>query len=327
MKIRLLIIGVIITIGIVAFLLSRQGSRNEKDLLQLSGNIEVTEADLGFKYGGKIAGLFKEEGQPVTSGERLAILDSAEIEGQAAQVRAALGETLTRLNELKAGSRPQELAQAKAQVTNAEAELIKAKSDYERYFSLYEKGIVSAEQRDAMKKNRDVALSQHQKALEALSLVKEGPRQEEIQAAGSRVKQAEAAVQVSEERLKETALSAPLSGVVLRKNAEKGEIALPGIAVYTIGDLQHPWIKIYVKEDKLGLVKLGQKAEITTDSYPNKKYEGVVTFISSEAEFTPKNVQTREERVKLVFGVKVSVKNINDELKPGMPADVKIFIR
>lgn len=327
MKKRLLIIGVLITIGLAVFLSSRLGSRNEKDILLLSGNIEVTETDLGFKYGGRIAGLYKEEGQIVTSGERLALLESSEIEGQASQSRASLGETLTRLNELKAGSRPQELEQAKAQVANAEAELIKAKSDYERYSGLYEKGVVSAEQRDAMKKGRDVAMSQHKKALEALSLVMEGPRKEDILAAGSRVKQAEAAVKVSVARLEESVLSAPLSGVVLRKNAEAGEIALPGIAVYTIGDLKHPWIKVYVKEDKLGLVKLGQKAEITTDSYPDKKYEGVVTFISSEAEFTPKNVQTREERVKLVFGVKVSVKNINDELKPGMPADVTIFIR
>ncbi|MBI5632944.1 MAG: efflux RND transporter periplasmic adaptor subunit [Nitrospirae bacterium] len=326
MKKRLLIIGALIIIGFVVFLLNRQGNRNGKDII-LSGNIEVTEADLGFKYGGRIAALYKDEGQIVAKGESLALLDSAEIEGQADQSRALLNETRTRLNELKAGSRPQELTQAKAQVANAEAELIKAKSDYERYSSLYEKGVVAAEQRDAMKKSRDVATAQHQKALEALSLLKEGPRREEIQAAGSRVHQAEAAVKVSEERLKETVLTAPLSGIVLQKNAEKGEIALPGIAIYTIGDLQHPWIKIYVKEDKLGLVRLGQKAEITTDSYPGKKYEGVVTFISSEAEFTPKNVQTREERVKLVFGVKVSVKNMNDELKPGMPADVTIYLK
>ena len=97
--------------------------------------------------------------------------------------------------------------------------------------------------------------------------------------------------------------------------------------MYTIGDLENPWIRVYVKEDKLGLVKLGQKAEITTDSYPNKKYEGSVTYISSEAEFTPKTVQTQEERVKLVFGVKVSVRNENQELKPGMPADVSIVVK
>jgi HlyD family secretion protein len=115
--------------------------------------------------------------------------------------------------------------------------------------------------------------------------------------------------------------------VVLRKNSEAGETVAAGAAVYSLGDLESPWIRVYVKEDRLGLVKLGQKAEVMTDSFPKKTYLGTVTMISSEAEFTPKNVQTREERVKLVFALKVSVKNENGELKPGMPADVKIILR
>jgi HlyD family secretion protein len=114
--------------------------------------------------------------------------------------------------------------------------------------------------------------------------------------------------------------------VILEKNAEIGEIITQGTPVYTIGDLTNPWIKVYIKEDKLGLVKLGQKAQVSIDSFPDKVYEGTVTHIASEAEFTPKNVQTKEERVKLVFGVKVSVKNMSNELKPGMPADVKILL-
>jgi HlyD family secretion protein len=108
---------------------------------------------------------------------------------------------------------------------------------------------------------------------------------------------------------------------------EEGETVAAGTPVFTIGDLESPWTKVYVKEDKLGLVKLGQKAEVTVDTFPGKKYEGMITFISSEAEFTPKNVQTREERVKLVFGIKVSVKNEKGELKPGMPADVRILLK
>jgi len=127
--------------------------------------------------------------------------------------------------------------------------------------------------------------------------------------------------------LRDTVITAPVSGVVLRKNSEAGETVAAGAAVYSLGDLENPWIRVYVKEDKLGLVKLGQKAEVMTDSFPNKTYLGIVTMISSEAEFTPKNVQTQEERVKLVFALKVSVKNENGELKPGMPADVKIILR
>ncbi len=327
MKKKLLIAGVIVLIGVAVFLISHFSGKQEDGLLILSGNVEVTEVNMGFKTSGRVVELLVEEGQKVRKGDKLAILDSGELQNQVAQHRAYLNETITRLQELKAGSRPQEIEQATANVKYAEAELIKAKKDHERAGVLYKNGAISAQQMDNAKKVYDTATSQHKKALEALSLVKEGPRKEEIRAAENRVRQAEAALKASEERLKDTILYAPVSGVIMRKNIELGETVAPGISVYTIGDLENPWIKVYVKEDRLGLVKLGQKAEITTDSYPGKKYEGTVTYISSEAEFTPKNVQTQEERVKLVFGVKVSVKNINDELKPGMPADVRIMLK
>ena len=128
-------------------------------------------------------------------------------------------------------------------------------------------------------------------------------------------------------RLADTKLYAPVSGVILKKHSEAGETVAAGIPVFRLGDLESPWIKVYVKEDRVGQVKLGQRALVSTDSYRGKTYEGSVSFISSEAEFTPKNVQTQEERVKLVFAVKVKVKNVNDELKPGMPADVRLSVR
>ncbi len=327
MKKKLLIIGVLILSGIAFFLINRLSNRSEEGVLVLSGNVEVTEINLGFKSAGRIVELLTDEGQKVKKDDRLALLDSAELESQVAQNKAYLNETIARLEELKAGSRPQELEQAIANVNYAEAELIKAKNDLDRYEALYKDELISGEQMDSAKKSYDVAVSQHKKAVETLSLVKEGPRKEDIKAASNRVEQARAALKVMKERLKDTVLYAPIAGVILRKNAEKGETVGAGAPVFTLGDLENPWIKVYVKEDKLGLVKLGQKAEVGVDSYPGKKYEGIVTYISSEAEFTPKNVQTQEERVKLVFGIKVSVKNINDELKPGMPADVKIVLR
>jgi HlyD family secretion protein len=144
--------------------------------------------------------------------------------------------------------------------------------------------------------------------------------------AASQLQLARASLRTSEVRLKDTVIYSSSTGVVLTKDVEAGETVAAGMPVFTIGDLENPWIKVYVKEDKLGLVKLGQKAEVRTDSYPQKVYEGTVSFIASEAEFTPKNVQTQEERVKLVFGVKIKVINDNKELKPGMPADVKILL-
>jgi len=327
MKKNILIAGIIVLIGIALILLKIYSKKQEQGVIVLSGNVEVTEINTGFKSSGRIEELLAEEGKSVQKGDKLAVLDSAEAESQALQSRALMHESEARLKELKAGSRLQDIEQGKASVRSADAELEKAKKDYDRYQSLYKNNAVSAQQVDSMKKSYEVALAQKQKAVEALSLVKEGPRKEDIKAAESRLNQAEAMVKTYEIRLKDSVIYSPVSGVILRKNNEVGETIAAGVPVYTIGDLDNPWVKVYVKEDKLGLVRLGQSAEIKTDTYPDKKYEGKITYISSEAEFTPKNVQTQEERVKLVFGVKVSVKNINDELKPGMPADVKIFLK
>lgn len=327
MKKGILIAVILIAIGIFAVMNTRFNGRHDYGMLPLSGNVEVTESDIGFKMSGRVAELFAEEGQWVKKGDKLAVVDSSELEGEVSQSKAYLNEALARLEELKSGARPQEVEQAKANVDTAHAELSKSAKDYERAELLYKKGLISAQEVDAAKKGFDVAGPQLKRALEALSLVKEGARKEEVKAAMERVQQASAALKVSEERLKDTVLYAPVSGVILRKNMELGETVAQGMPVYTIGDLESPWIKVYVKEDKLGLIKLGQKSAVTVDSYPGKVYEGKVTYISSEAEFTPKNVQTQEERVKLVFGVKVSVKNMNDELKPGMPADVKIILK
>ena len=327
MKKRFLIAGILVLAVVIGILIYRSRNKQDDGVLVLSGNVEITEINMGFKFSGRITELLAEEGQMIGKDYKLAVLDSAELESQVAQSRAYLGETFARLSELRAGARPQEIEQAKANASHANAELVKSQKDFERAEALYKRDVISAQQMDAARKSYDVASSQLKNALESLNLVKEGPRKEVVKAAADRVQQAKAALRVSEEKLRDSFLFAPVSGVVLRKDVELGETIAPGTPVYTIGNLENPWIRVYVKEDKLGLVKLGQKAEITIDSYPGKKYKGTVTYISSEAEFTPKNVQTLEERVKLVFGLKVSAKNNNGDLKPGMPADVKIILK
>ncbi len=327
-KKKVLIVPVLVgAIVLAAFLVNRLSHKPEEGVILLSGNVEVTEPNVGFKIPGRVTGLLVDEGQRVQTGDRLATLDSAELESVVAQNRAALGEARVRLAELMAGSRIQEIEQAKAEVSSAEAELVKAQKDYERADRLFKNEAIPASQYDSAKRTHETARAQLKSALERLSLVKEGPRKEEIRAQEDRVRQLEAGLKTSEEKLKDTVIYAPVSGVVLRKNVELGETVAAGVPVFTIGELEDPWIKVYVKEDKIGLVKLGQKARVSTDSYPGKTYEGIVTFISSEAEFTPKIVQTHEERVKLVFGIKVKVKNVGDELKPGMPADVRIELK
>ena len=327
-KKKIIPLAVIAAAVIVAVIVVMSFVRGRDDgTMKLSGNVEVTECNVGFKVAGKIRALKVDEGARVKEGDLIAELSSGDVKALVDQNRAALEEARVKLAELKAGSRRQEIVKARADSASLEAELVKARKDFERAGTLYENGAISASRFDAAKSAYETRLGQLKSARQQQSLVEEGPRREDIRAAELRVKQLEALVSNTEEKLADTRLYAPISGVVFRKNVELGEIVQPGAAVFTIGDLDRPWVKVYVKEDKLALVKLGQKARITVDTYKDRSYEGTVTFISSDAEFTPKNVQTQEERVKLVFGVKVTVTNRDQELKAGMPADVRISLK
>jgi len=328
MKKKLIIAAVVLAIaGVAAFVLLDRMNHEDEGALVVSGNVEATEVDIGFRMPGRVEALMADEGDIVVKGSKLASIDSRQAASEVARARANLREARVRLEELKSGSRPQELKQADAEVDFAGAELAKAKKDFERSEMLYSNGAIAAAQHDAYARAFDTGKARYDAALQKRSLVAEGPRNEDIRAAGFRVEQAEAALQGSLAALEDASVYSPIDGVVLSRNSEVGETVAAGSPVYTIGDLESPWIKVYVREASLGMVKLGQKAEITTDSYPGKVYDGTVSRISSEAEFTPRNVQTLEERVKLVFGVEVRVSNLDGELKPGMPADVRILIK
>jgi HlyD family secretion protein len=271
------------------------------------------------------------------------------------QAHASLSAREEYLAQLKAGSRRQEIREAEALLRRARATLDNAEADYRRMESLFEQLLIAQQQRDTARTAYQVAVQEYQAAQERLDMVQEGPRPEEVRRAEADVSQAraslleaqtgeleivskkqqlatlqanvrrdQAALSVAQAQLGYTVLQSPQAGIVLRKHVEPGEIVAAGTPVVTIADLTNIWVKIYVPEPQLGRVKLGQTADVTTDSYRGKIYRGTVTFISSEAEFTPKNIQTPEERVKLVFAAKVGLANPDQELKPGMPADVKL---
>ena len=273
------------------------------------------------------------------------------------QAEAAVTAAESRLQQLLTGSRPQEIQAAKAEVDQTLADIEKRQADMERAQKLHQSQFISAQEWDAARTAYDAALAGHRKAKEQYALVVEGPRKEEIDTARAQMNQAQASLRLAKTRkiqvealrrelqtaqaqVKEAAstltgvqtqieycrLYAPVSGVVLVKNSEIGEYLVPGGAVITLGDLDKPWLKAFITETDLGRVRLGQKVSVTTDSFPGKVYEGLITFISSEAEFTPKNVQTTKERVKLVYRIKVSLPNPKQELKPGMPADAQIHL-
>jgi HlyD family secretion protein len=263
---------------------------------------------------------------------------------------AAMDRAIHGLADLEAGSRPQEIAAAEASTAAAAADMNRAQADLRRAIALFQRKSISAEDYDAARAVADVATEKHRQAAEQLKLVKEGPRKEQIEQARSalaqakaqyelvkagprqedidlgraRLAQAAAALQLAETQLGYATVCSPLSGVVLSKNIEPGEYVAPGTAVVTVGDLVNVWLRGYIEESALGRVKVGQRAWVTTDTYPGKKYEGRVSFISEEAEFTPKNVQTQKERVKLMYRIKIDITNDKMELKPGMPADAVI---
>jgi len=298
---------------------------NSHDSLKVSGNIEVTTVEVSFKVPGRVRERLVDEGETVRPGQVVARLDSADFVHEAA-IRAAEVETARAvLRELEAGSRKEEIAQAEAMAAAADAEAAKLVEDFRRQKELFGREVIPKQKFDASLAARDTAVAQARQARENLALVRKGPRQERIDQGRARLKEAEAALALADERLGYTTLAATAGGMVLAKNVEPGEQVAAGTPVITVGDIAAPWLRAYIPETELGRVKVGQKARVSTDTWPGKTYEGVVSFISSEAEFTPKNVQTEKERVKLVYRIKITIPNPAMELKPGMPADAEIL--
>ena len=279
----------------------------------------------------------------------------AAVESQIGQQRAQLQGAEAQLSELEAGSRPMEIEQSRARVSEAKTELERATADWERAQPLFKADDISRSQYDQFQARYQAARAQLRQAQEVLQMVEEGPRKERKQGGQAQVAQAQAGLRLAEaqrlelkrreqevatrraeidrakaqmalieSQIKDTIALAPVGGVVLSKSAEVGEVLAAGTTVLTIGDLEHPWLRGYINEQHLGRVKIGDKVKFTTDSFPGKVYDGRISFIASDAEFTPKQIQTEEERVKLVYRIKVDVGNPNQELKLNMPADAEL---
>jgi HlyD family secretion protein len=340
-------------------------------VVPVSGNIEVTDAEVSFKIAGRVETRAVDEGELVEKGDLVAELDSSDLKCEVSIRLAELEQARTQLAELEAGSRDQEIAaaeaamrkaraalavleegsrrqeiaRAEAAVSSAAVERDRLAAEFARAKELFERKAISAEEFDRAKAAYEVAIERLREATEQFDLVKEGPRQQRIEEAraaldeatsryelvqaGPRVEaidRARAKVAQAEVRLGYATLVSPLTGIVLSEHIEPGEYVAPGTPVVTVGELEHVWLRAYIDEPDLGRVKIGQAARVTTDTYPDKVYEGRVSFVSSEAEFTPKTVQTERERVKLVYRIKIDVPNPKMELLPGMPADAAILV-
>jgi membrane fusion protein YbhG len=292
--------------------------------LTLSGNIEAHESLVSFKVQGRIVDLAVEEGQRVEPGALLARLDDADYRQKVRMGEATVNVRESNLALLLAGTRQQEVSASEQTMINAQADLDEKKLDFDRAQRLFSKDELSTQDRDLANTALKRADATFRAAQQHYNEAVEGSRKEDIAIARANLGQADADLGLSRVNLDYTTLRSPSAGVITVRQAELGEVVIPGTPVVTLADLDHIWLRAYIAETDLGRIRWGQEATITTDTYPGKQYRGRVSFISSSAEFTPKSVQTYKERITLVYRIKIDIDNPNYELKPGMPADARI---
>ena len=326
MKKGIIVALLLAVVALAVFFLRRGPEEEQSGVLRISGNVELTEVELSFKVPGRVLARAVDEGALVQRGEVVATLEDAELKDQVALAQADAAAAAATLAELEAGSRREEVAQGEALLARAEAEAARVAADYQRQEALFAREVIPKRELEAARAAHDQARASVRERREALQLLRKGARRERIDEARARHAATLARLSTAKERSGYATLSAPISGVVLSKAVEPGEQVAAGTPVVTLGDLGECWLKGYIPETELGRVKLGQRARVTTDSHPGRVFEGKVSFISSEAEFTPKSVQTEKERVKLVYRIKITLANPDMELKPGMPADAEIEV-
>jgi HlyD family secretion protein len=307
------------------------------DRVRVSGHVEATEVQVSAQVGGHLLELRVAEGDPVPAGALLARLDTRDTELALERARAERGQADAQLRLLRAGSRPEDIRQAAAQFEAAQAEveaaaadLVAADADLARFEALLESNAGSRKQRDDALARRDVtrgrvqaARERTRAAQETLARVRAGARPEEIDAAEARLAGANAQIATLEKTVADATVTAPAAGIVTEKLVEQGELLAPRTPIVVITDLDHAWADVFVDEPAVPRLRLGQPATLYTDA-GGDGIRGTVTYISPQAEFTPRNVQTAEERSRLVYRVKVSVDNRKGVLKQGMPVEAEL---
>jgi len=327
----IIIVFIALFIGVGLFVYFGQKNNRAKDLFY-SGTIEATQANLSFQVPGRVAEVNVQEGQSVKKDQIIAQLDREEFGARYDQARANLArakkskQQLETVLDINKKTLPAEVARAEAGVKTAADNLKDAEKNYQRFEELFKKGVVSEKERDTLKLNFEVAQSKLAEAKSVLNLAQgnlgriEAAKQD-VETAIPQIDATKATAKQASIQLDYTLLKSPMDGVVTSRNIEPGETVTPGREIITISDLSRVDLKIYVDETQIGKVKPNQEADVTVDTFPGKVYTGVVSFVSPEGEFTPKIIQTKKERVKLVYLVKISIVNPNFELKSGMPAD------
>ena len=330
MKRTILIIAVIVVAGLaggLAWWFNRHDNAARE--LVLYGNVDLRQVQLSFNNSERIAAVLAQEGDRVRQGQLLARLDTSRLEPQVAEVEAQVAAQRQVVQRLRTGSRPEEIAQARANVESAKADAANARQQYERIKSAAEISAgraVRQQDVDSAKAALQVAeakLTVNQRALE-LAVI--GPRKEDIAEAEARLRANEAQLALLRRQLVDAQLLAPMDAVVRTRILEPGEMVSPQKPVFSLAITDPKWVRAYVSEPDLGKVHHGMMAAVAVDSFPERRFEAWVGFISPIAEFTPKAVQTEELRTSLVYEVRVFVKDPADALRLGMPATVYLSL-
>ena len=305
---------------ITVVLLAACGGGNGNGRIHASGHVEATEVRLAATVGGRLLEAPFEEGDDVRAGERVARLETLDAEHRLAQARATAAAADARLRLLLAGTRAEDLKRAEDRLAQARAELDAAARDLARLEGLAERGTATDKARDDADTRREVAARAVAAAQAEVDKLVSGPRSQEIEAARAERAAAEAQVAAVDQQITDAIVLAPRDGVLIERVAEPGEVLPPGATIAILVDLARPWLDVWVDEPSLAAIRLGDPVEVGVDGH-DEALEGTVAYVSDVAEFTPKNVQTPEERAKLVFRIKVALDNRDGLFKPGMPAD------
>ena len=324
------ILVVAVAAVLAALLLWWWAGRRQADdaALRLQGNVDIRQVSLAFDGSGRVEAVNVEEGDKVAPGQVLAVLDTQTLQLQAAQAKAQIESQRQNVARLRNGARPQEVVQARSQLAAAEADAARASQDLQRLQGVAAatngRG-VSAQELDRARSAAKVAQANAQLQGQALAMVEQGPRKEDIAAAQAQLEGAQAQLALLQHQVAQGALKAPVAAVVRSRLVEVGDMAGPQRPAFTLALTQPKWVRVFVGETELGRVRAGQVAAVSSDSHPDTVINGKVGFISSVAEFTPKTVQTEELRTSLVYEVRVVVDDPRDQLRLGQPVSVRLL--